>query len=323
VLCWGDDTFVQLGTPGLPPAQTTVPGAWTDLLDVHGLSTCAHMGAELLCWGDSTMPIAIPELATATTLKAFGVVAAGSVGAACALDANQSLSCLGDNSLGQYGNGPANANCGNGFCDPGDCFICAATDCANIGCSSCGDGICNNGETIATCGDCVGPSASALGRHYTTIAAGWDLDNAGATVCGVRGDGGVECWGRNTEQLIPASAERYVREPVAIAGLAACTSVAIGTRHACALCAGNVLCWGDHLHGAVGSGPQEIAPILEPRQVATPLEADETWVDLQAGATYTCGRTSAGRTLCWGSNLHGALGLGAGAATVPIAVLTE
>ena len=110
--------------------------------------------------------------------------------------------------------------------------------------------------------------------------------------------------------------------PNLIAGLSSCTGVATSDYHSCAICAGEVYCWGDHRFGAVGAGPLTNAAVIVPQRVDLEL-VDETWSQLVAGYGFTCALTTKGRAYCWGYSPYGALGSGGATSPLPIAVLIE
>jgi alpha-tubulin suppressor-like RCC1 family protein len=330
VSCWGDNSFVQLGTRNLPdPRPVIVPGEWGALVDLHGVTTCARRPAgETHCWGSGLEPAAIPELASMTAISSGGVVSAGYTGVACFLAGGETF-CSGDNSLGQFGNGPEAGTCGDLVCTAGECETCPQ-DCG--ACTTCGNGACDNGETAATCSlDCGGTGYTNLGRGYFAISVGWDATTvSGNTVCAVTPGGTVECWGNNPRGMITGEIDSTTKLPVAhvttprtIAGLSACTAVAVGVGHACALCQGRISCWGDHRRGAVGAGPLQNDVVTTPRVIEVELEAGDSWAQLSAGIGFSCARTTNGRGYCWGSNQHGAVGLGGSASTLPILVRAE
>jgi len=130
---------------------------------------------------------------------------------------------------------------------------------------------------------------------------------AGAShTCGVRGTG-VECWGDNGFGQLGDGGETEDRtEPVPVAGLPSPPSkLAAGAVHTCALLAdGSAYCWGQNLHGQLGTGTNENAPL--PRPVAGNLR----FTDLFAGGAVTCGFTREGAEYCWGMNQGGQLGDG-------------
>jgi alpha-tubulin suppressor-like RCC1 family protein len=311
VSCWGDNSYFQHGMGVPTPAPSPLPGTFTELFDMHGMSTCARATAgEVSCWGNSSGPQALPELATMTQIQTGGLILGpGYTGAGCFVDAANTLFCLGDNSLGQYGNGSG--------CVAGNCL-------------TCGNAVCDGGETTALCADCGTGTASNLARQYLTFSAGWDIFNTGSAMCGVKLDGTVECWGRNDGGMISQEIDPntnlpigYVVAPVAISGLTGCTQIAVGQSHACAMCNDDVLCWGDHRFGAVGSQLQSSIPVIEPRPIDVDPPAGDRWAQLTSGGFFTCVRSEAGQGFCWGGDQHGALGLGASASTLPVLVLTE
>lgn len=301
--CWGDDGQGQLGAGSLPPAPVEVPGAWEALLAVRGNAQCAIQGGQTYCWGStgaaaSQAPTHIVELDGARIVNASATIGAGLLGHACYLDKNRELFCVGDNTKGQFGNGMVTG-------------------------LSCGNGVCDAGETSATCADCGAPPMTRLRRTYSAISVAWLTQN-GAFTCGLRDDGKIECWGRNrgaviTPAIDPGTGQPvdYVYTPTVIGGLSSCTSISAGDAYACAFCDGGLWCWGDHRRGAVGAGPITAVPVSAPRRIDTALPEGDAWAELATGVGFACARTALGRAYCWGSNIHGAIGTGVGAANVP------
>jgi alpha-tubulin suppressor-like RCC1 family protein len=290
ITCWGLNNAGELGTGGAGPVRRDVPLAngrpWVDIYPTGNEGQCASPGGgETWCWGaviGGTAPAVQPALANVRAI-AIGP------SLACALDATGQLECTGDNSVGQYGNG-----------DPGFC----------------GDGACNNNETAGDCSsDCVSPLAM-LARTYTALAVG----RTGEFACGVTPGATVECWGAN-ERGQTSAAENPTKTPVAVPGLAACTAVAAGAAHACAICSGRLACWGDNQLGQLGRGGVDGAP-----GAAAPIDLaidGDPWVELGAGASFTCARSGNGRVFCWGSDPHAGLGNGATSANLPVTVLAS
>ena len=143
-------------------------------------------------------------------------------------------------------------------------------------------------------------------------------------------DGRARCWGD----------EEFVRAAAPVASLDDVAELALGGRHACALRRqGGVRCWGDDRHLATGDATMAIPPLVAaapeesaPRELAlhgiTALRAEDTerpcaiegggtvrclvsgrWrrvpglrdvVELSAGDTHACARTTSGAVKCWG-----------------------
>ena len=281
------------------PVRRDVPLAngrpWVDVFPTGREGQCATPGSgETWCWGaviaQRFTPAPDPVL---DNMRAVGVGPA----LACALDGAGQLSCTGDNSRGQYGNGTAGI---------------------------CGDGVCNNNESTSNCsGDCPSPLA-ALGRAYAALS----VSNDGQFACGVTLGATVECWGANDRGQTGA-VEGIPPVPVdpttianTIAGLNSCTAVTTGTRHACALCGGKIQCWGDQRVGSLGSGPPDPQPLPFAQTIDLVLDGDP-WVELGSGTAFSCARSQSGRTFCWGHGPHAGLGNGATSANLPVTVLAS
>ncbi|HSD88633.1 MAG TPA: hypothetical protein VLB44_13990 [Kofleriaceae bacterium] len=170
-----------------------------------------------------------------------------------------------------------------------------------------GNGTTNPVTTLAT----VTPA-----RVYTAIAT----NTLSPTMCGIRPDAQVECWGYNDRgQTGAPPSTTGTLTPNILPGLSACTGIAVGREHACAICSGAISCWGDNRVGELGTGVLDVDPITVPRLVADP-PAGESWAQIVAGLHFTCARTDAGHTLCWGFDPHAGLGNGGRSANLPVVV---
>lgn len=351
VTCWGTNNDGQLGVVGAP-SPVTVPGTWTKLYSSGSSGTCAVQNGQTWCWGavtDPGRPLAHdPRLDGMSSIFVNATVGdttrRGSTrAAACILDPNNQLLCFGDNTQGQYGTGPLPAAvCGNLACEltetnttcPTDCpgtSTCAVNSCGVSVCSAsyatCGDGTCTvgYGETCSSCGqDCGQCPFQPLGRTYTMLSIG--MSSSQAALCGVRPDGAVECWARNARGQAGALDTTTgapldpVYTPNTIAGLGGCTAVATGEATSCAICNGDIHCWGSNRRGTLGAGNPTATPVTTPRKIAVELAAGDRFVELSAGTGYTCARSEQGRGFCWGFQRYGALGTGSTSANAPVAI---
>ncbi|HSD88632.1 MAG TPA: hypothetical protein VLB44_13985 [Kofleriaceae bacterium] len=312
ITCWGDNEKMQLATT-TATSPALVNGAWTRLPDTNGsYGACALQNGQTWCWGAVMAAGAAPaRVAELEGLQSFFISGAmdGTLTRSfgCGLDANSSLVCAGDNYRGQFGNGTLTG-------------------------TACGNAACDAGETATTCPtDCGSGPLTQLRRTYKALSVAWPTDhlyydgihyNVTAYACAVTMDGGIECWGRNFRGQMgvdPGVYPHQVTTPNRIAGLESCTAVSSSDYHACAICNGDVYCWGDHRYGAVGSGPRTSVPITAPRKVDLVLDADR-WDQLVSGVGFTCGRTRNGAAYCWGFAPHGALGTGATSSPLPVTV---
>lgn len=100
------------------------------------------------------------------------------------------------------------------------------------------------------------------------------------------------------------------------------TEIAVGSKHACVLSAGEVTCWGDHNHGALGAHrtcPSSATCVLGPEIMPTlpPIRA------IAAGDDVTCATAEGDEVMCWGqagARLGGSI---VSAHTPPVPVMTS
>lgn len=134
--------------------------------------------------------------------------------------------------------------------------------------------------------------------RFSEIAAGSNY------TCALTPDGGVVCWGTNEVVRTWPKPEPLPRETgFPVAG----TRLTAGRRHACVLTRDHrALCWGWNVDGETGTGSSGIVSGLI--ATPTPVAGEHRFASLSAGFGFTCGITTAGRLLCWGSNVDGLLG---------------
>lgn len=168
------------------------------------------------------------------------------------------------------------------------------------------------GDTLQNCGAGTsawcqpGPAPIAAGAKYRQV-------NAHTTsVCAVRIDGGVDCWGQkqneavddvNGLQCVPSDACLYTPTSMGVPGTA--TRVGVGDLHACALVStGDVYCWGSNDWGQLGRpGASSSTPVK--------VSGGFTFTSLSVGAWHTCAiEAGSGAVGCWGRNSEGQLGDG-------------
>ena len=156
-------------------------------------------------------------------------------------------------------------------------------------------------------------------RVFLAVRTGYlDMDLAYGYGCGVRLDGTLACWwsGPTGPSTLPSGI--LLSSPVGTF-----QQVSTGFKHACALRdSGSIVCWGDEVDGNT-SPPSgtfvevDVAPIgnltcgrrtsgsVECWGTTTPLVLSGSFVDVEAGNGFACGRDSAGILTCAGSNDNG------------------
>jgi alpha-tubulin suppressor-like RCC1 family protein len=161
---------------------------------------------------------------------------------------------------------------------------------------------------------CAPEDAGEAGRASEARAGGERAEGRVAIgdehACAVRGDGRVECWGRNDRgQLGVAGGDR--RTPAWVSAtyqVDRVVGLAAGSKHTCALRAdGAVYCWGDDAYGQLGNGSAPSEPVgggFTPVRVTGLARV----VQIAAGGETTCAVVAAGGVHCWGRNHRGQLG---------------
>jgi alpha-tubulin suppressor-like RCC1 family protein len=141
---------------------------------------------------------------------------------------------------------------------------------------------------------------TGLSSGVAAISAGNDF------TCALLTNGGVRCWGDNSEGQLGNGTLTNSSSPVVVSGLSSsAVSIATGSRHACALLtSGTVQCWGANSSLELGNG--------------NPVGRSMTPVDVQflgagvksvaVGGSHSCALFNAGNVKCWGSNSYGQTG---------------
>ncbi len=270
VMCWGDNTAGALGdgTTVSTASPVAVSGLTSGVqsVAVGDDFSCALTGVGgVTCWGGNTAG----ELGNGTTTGSTTPVAvtgltsgvlsltAGST-FACAVLADGSVACWGQNTWGQLGDGTTTSSdtpvAVDGLPDTavavsaGDDHACAVTSGGAARCWGL-----NHVGQLGT-GSAGGISLTAvqvsgLTSGVTAVGVG------GHTSCAVT-SGALTCWGLNTSgQLGTGSSDHSAATPQPVSGMdAGVTGVSVGTATACAVVSGALRCWGSRSHGDLGNG---------------------------------------------------------------------
>jgi alpha-tubulin suppressor-like RCC1 family protein len=228
VLCWGFNSFGQLGDGTTTIRTTPVPvsdlSSGATAIAAGQFHTCAAMATGgVRCWGDNSAsqlgdgtttqrltPVAVSGLSSGVTAIALGFYHT------CALTAAGGVLCWGDNGNGELGDGTTTPS---------------ATPVA----------------------------VSGLSSGVATIAAGY------TDACALTAAGGVLCWGFNFNGQLGDGTTTQQTSPVAVSGLdSGVTAIAAGGGHTCALTTGGApQCWGNNAFGQLGDGTttQRLTPV--------------------------------------------------------------
>jgi alpha-tubulin suppressor-like RCC1 family protein len=278
-----------------------------------------------------------------------GALTAGSVVAGsnhtCALFDNGTMSCWGEGTTGQLGQGDPDdrgdqagemgadlptVSLGPGrtvtAIAAGSLHTCALLDNSTVKCWGGGATGQHGYGTTANRGDQPGEMGTNLptvdlgsGRTARAIAAG------GQHTCALLDNSTVKCWGLGFfGQLGYGDPERRGNDPgemgdnlpaVNLGTGRTARAISAGGNHTCALLDnGTIKCWGYNQTGQLGQG-DDIARGNAPGQMGNALPVVDlgtgrTAIAVSAADSHTCALLDNGSVKCWGSGARGALGLG-------------
>ncbi|MEZ4266426.1 MAG: hypothetical protein R3F39_08610 [Myxococcota bacterium] len=230
----------------------------------------------------------------------------------CAVRADGSAVCFGDNAKSQLGTTgmtgslvPVELGNASPFVDISsfDRHTCGVTDDARVLCWGLNDdGQLGNGGKI------TGPTLlEAVG-----LDDAYDVEVGALHTCALSHAGDVHCWGRDFgHQVGNGLPTDDVTLPFHVPLPDAASQVGAGESGTCAvLSAGGVYCWGDNVTSQLGNGTSGVRPW--PAAVA-PGSA-QLWQAsaLTLGLGHVCALRPSGTLACWGDNDQGKLGAGAG-----------
>jgi alpha-tubulin suppressor-like RCC1 family protein len=162
---------------------------------------------------------------------------------------------------------------------------------------------------------------SAVPVEVSGAAADWTFVSAGGNhACAIKTNRTLWCWGGddNGQQGNGAvSGDQPVPVQVGTATDWASVSAGLGYTTCGRRTTGRVYCWGRDHNGQVGNGP----PYVDQQSPVQVRGNVTTWTSVSTGTYHACGRRSNGRVYCWGDDLDGAVGDGAGGVDRPAPVL--
>ena len=307
-------------TTSLPPATTTSqPETRDDLVDIAAgiRHTCALLASgSVSCWGEnesgqlgngesgsnvySTVPVRVQNITDAVAMGAGWEHA-------CAVHATGEVSCWGDNSRGELGNGeesgfqPLPVKVGDiddaVAVTAGHWHTCALRESGSISCWGANhDGQLGNG------GD---EDGSAVPVDVADISDAVAVSAGGEHTCALHSTGEISCWGDNWRGELgngQVGNEYDSSVPVKVSGIDDATSVSSGDWHTCAVHEdGNVSCWGEE------QGSNQFGQVFT---AATPVGVPSFGdaVSVSAGSGHTCAIRESRSISCWGANTFGQLG---------------
>lgn len=300
--CWGSDAAGQLGDGQIGgqtavPQQVNVPGAGAfQQIDAGDFHTCGvTIDGIVYCWGinnsgqvgdgnwTANVPVSSPVMIAAPDpTTRFSSVATGGAHS-CAVTVDGEVYCWGRAYAGQLGLGSDLGAPPHEPCEGGN--ICVPS-----------------------------PSLVPQSGVVESITAGKNHTCARIT------DSEIYCWGRGdlgqlaAPAATPCAAVGGSQELSELCSFTPQRSfveefVILSARgdHTCGLTGGGSLyCWGLGSSGQIGNG--QVGGADRPALVSAPQQF--AFLEVAAGGSHTCGRSTSALLLCWGGNAKGQLGLG-------------
>ena len=320
--CWGSNGHGELGDGTTTDRRTPVAVSGLDravaidtgtVNDLTGFDQTCAMRADgtARCWGsnsfgqlgdgttlDRSTPRAVSGIAGSVTAREIAVGADHT----CAVRADSTVACWGDNSSGQLGDGsntPKNVPTRITGLDgvvalaAGQAHTCGLLADGSVRCwganasGQLGDGGTSNRSSPVTVGGLTNAVAIAAGGSHT---------------CALRVDGTMRCWGANSRGQIGDGSRTNRPTPTAVSGMTLTAAIAAGGEHTCAVHSNSpARCWGAGTSGQTGDG--------FPFDHLTPAAgAIDRVVSIAAGDLHSCTVQAGGGASCWGANASGQIG---------------
>jgi len=311
VSCWGSNSIGQLGdgttTDSNTPTQTASLGTGRTAVAISSGfgSTCAILDdASVSCWGynlygqlgdgttnNRSTPAQTSSLGTGRTAVAIS----SGYYHACALLDDATVSCWGNNSYGQLGDG-------------------TYTD-RNTPIQTSSLGTTTNPRTVALSerdfdGDGI---LNIFDVHHNLVHSEITISSGNVHSCAILDDATVSCWGYNGDGQLGDGTTAGRNTPTQTSSIGTNrTAVAIssGSLHTCAILDdGTISCWGSNYEGLLGDGTN--IQRNTPTQTSS-LGTGRTAVAISSGSSHTCALLDDASVSCWGDNYYGQLGDGTG-----------
>ena len=316
VTCWG-----RRGDSWRWDQQSAVPievDGWRDVRAIsNGLFTsCALLSnGTVSCLGknsngavgdgsttDRWTPVTVSGLSNVVALNSGGGYHH------CAVLANGTVKCWGDNTYGQLGDGsytgrtiPATVTGLSGVTQVsvGERFSCVLKNDGTVWCWGSND-VAQLASTLL--------SESTSPVQIAGLSGIKELKVGTQHACVIRSDNSVACWGYPAA-INGERSTSFITIPTSITGATSAQSLAVGKEQSCILKAdGTVWCWGHVFRGEEGWVASGVTTMR--RTSATQMSGVSGAVQLTLANDTACVRLSNNGMQCWGSGEYGQLGNG-------------
>ena len=292
---------------GTPPAIASANSNTCALLS-NGTVKC--WGYLVLLSGDSTTPVDM-GLTNLTTL------AAGAY-SACGITSDGAVSCAGDNTYGQFGNGrPLYANAPVVLGTGSFGSVSAVAFGSDFGCALRGTSVyCWGKGYNGELGNSSFNTSSVPVTQSSPISA-TAIGTGDSHACAALSDTSISCWGENGSGQLGDGTFTDNSTPVAniVSAGSGASKVTCGIAHTCAIVTGGPKCWGENASGQLGNEAfiTSTVPVWVSSSIPAISSKIATADRISSGWNHTCARSNAfgsREVICWGNNDSGQLGDG-------------
>lgn len=316
VVCWGDNTYGELGDnklgTGLEPVDVTGLGSGVQQIDMGaGYQSCAVTDSGVLkCWGlaplgdGTTSNHSTPTVIGGLLAKAKSVSLGVNHG--CTLLINDNVECWGENGVGQVGDGstvsrlspvPVTLPASALAVSAGSMHSCVLLTTQKV--------MCWGRNLDGELGDETTTNRSVPGEVHGLPADIVSVSAGGWHTCALTSTHDLWCWGDNYHGELGVDGVIFSNVPVQPRGLAnSVKAVAAGGSFTCVLTTSDsVKCWGIGADGELGNGANEDSSL--------PVDVyglSGGMASISAGGSFACATTTIGAVKCWGWNYYGQLG---------------
>ena len=285
ISCWGENWVGQLGNgQSGRNERSLVPVEVAGIADATAVAadwehSCAlHEDGTISCWGrnwagqlgngqstgdlydhiaDSSVPVKVAGIADAAAITASGG-SGWTYGHSCALHEDGTISCWGNNWVGQLGNGQSGRNelssVPVGVADIADATAITTGDEHSCALHEDGTISCWGNNRAGQLGDGTEDDSSVPVR-VSGITDATAITASGAHSCALRQDGTISCWGNNRAGQLGNGTWDASSVPVGVVGITDAAAIAAGYEHSCALYEdGTISCWGAGSDDQLGDG---------------------------------------------------------------------
>jgi alpha-tubulin suppressor-like RCC1 family protein len=322
VWCWGSDFHAELGDNGNSytgtPFKVSLPDPARHLGVGDNASCAITTTGALYCWGAdglgqlgdgrSTYDVTSPELVrSGVTSISIGGSITTTASHSCAINADATIRCAGDDRAGELGDGillqSTSPLAVQGLSDATGLAGDAQNVCAIRGSSSTLS--CWGEGDVGAIGDNAYTYESAPATYVVGMTSVVEASVGDLFGCALSG-GGVYCWGVNYSGNLGNMTTQGTGQPTIVYMLSGVTQLATGYLYSCALKSdGTVWCWGANEHSQLGDNTttEEHQPV----KVLFPA-LPSTIAGIAAGDYHACAWLTNGDVWCWGDNSAGQMG---------------